>query len=304
MGVPEMTRRPLLRAGAGALAGAALRPGPDLPPRCPGARGDDRPRHRLGRAGRRTASGRGSHRTSVGGARFPVRFRDPRTASWRQLGPVGLRARSRTRPGWHASREHTGEALWVGGARTIQVRSGVWLTRARLCLVLEAPSSLAAGRPSRSAPSRTAGTRRRRRPAADPRANSLGKRHPAATCGPRLRRCRPRVRPSHGEPERLLRRSGTRDDAGDLPVPPRIQRLERHRLQLRRSTASDASGRPVRGESMNPLPAPRRGGTTSSRPAWPCSARSRARISPPPGPHCSDCWHGSSRCTGRPRRDE
>src|SRR5581483_6695072 len=87
-----------------------------------------------------------------------LQWLEPRAPS-----PAGIRAQ-RAGGGWgpwtsaqghghgpdgSAGREQTGEALWVGGARAIQVTSSVPLLQARLCLVREAPAALA-GAPARA----------------------------------------------------------------------------------------------------------------------------------------------------------
>ncbi|HXB15729.1 MAG TPA: N-acetylmuramoyl-L-alanine amidase [Solirubrobacteraceae bacterium] len=142
MGVPGMTRRSLLRAGAGALAGAALRPAVTL-----AAHGSD---------GRLAAIDLGLlHGTRT--IELP-----PRVAvaglQWR--GSTGAQTQLRAQLGsgewgpWVSAGEHghgpdapgrpwcTGEPLWIGGARRVQVRSALLLAGARLRLVLATAGGL------------------------------------------------------------------------------------------------------------------------------------------------------------------
>ncbi len=143
MGVPEMTRRSLLRAGAGALAGAALRPALTL-----AAQGTD---------GRLAAIDLGS----LHGMRTIALPPGVAVAGLQWRGSTAGRAQLRVQLGggdwgpWVSAGEHghgpdspegptrTGEPLWIGGARFVQVRSAVPLAGARLRLVLTSAGGLA-----------------------------------------------------------------------------------------------------------------------------------------------------------------
>ena len=71
-------------------------------------------------------------------------------------------------------------------------------------------------------------------------ARELGRRPGPAALGPELRHGPGRVRPPHGHGRRLRARGVARNRARDRALPPRLQRLERHRLQLpRRSLRRD-----------------------------------------------------------------
>ena len=83
---------------------------------------------------------------------------------------------------------------------------------------------------------------------------------------PRLRRGEARVHPPHRERERLRAGGLRRDGARHLPLPPQLERLERHRLQLpRRPLRHDLRG-PRGRHRPRRWSAPRRRATTASRP--------------------------------------
>jgi hypothetical protein len=137
MGVPEMTRRSLLRAGAGALAGAALRPAITLAsPPTDGrlAEIDLGPLHtartielppRVAVAGLQWRA-----RSTAAGAQLRVQVAGGGWGPWVSAAGHG---HGPDAPGLGA---HTGEPLWIGGAGRLQVRSAVPLAGARLRLVL------------------------------------------------------------------------------------------------------------------------------------------------------------------------
>ena len=78
---------------------------------------------------------------------------------------------------------------------------------------------------------------------ADPAARRLGRRAGAAAIRPELRDGAGGVRPPHGERRRLRARGVAGDHPRDRALPPRLQRLERHRLQLpRRPLRRDLGG--------------------------------------------------------------
>ncbi len=144
MGVHEMTRRSLMRAGAGALAGVALRPATTLAAD--------------GGQGRIVTIALGSLRSArtvalpPGVAVAGLQWRGSDAAP-------GAELRARLAGGWGAwvpagghghvpdaatRGPQTGEPLWVGGAREIELRSAVALEAARLRLVLGATAAGAA----------------------------------------------------------------------------------------------------------------------------------------------------------------
>jgi hypothetical protein len=144
MGVPELTRRSLLQTGAGALAGAVLRPASAL--------GASAAPERVTAIELGTVDAARTVALPPGVAVAGLQWREPRTSSAVEIrtrraggvwGPwVSARGHGHG-PDGSAAPEQAGEALWIAGARTIQVRSAVALTRARLCLVLEAGAPLA-----------------------------------------------------------------------------------------------------------------------------------------------------------------
>ena len=90
------------------------------------------------------------------------------------------------------------------------------------------------GASARAVPTRRAGDRA---------ARAMGRATRARRARARLRRGEARLHPSHGERERLRPRGLGRDGARHLPLPPQLQRLERHRLQLpRRPLRHDLRG--------------------------------------------------------------
>ena len=135
-------------------------------------------------------------------------------------------------------------------------------------------------------------------PARDRVARGLGRRRVPAARRPGLRRGEARVHPPHRERERVRARGLRRDGARHLPLPPQLERLERHRLQLPR--------RPLRHDLRGPRGRHRRGGGGRAgaglqqpvdrhreprhlqhrRPDRGGAARDRAA-----------CWAGSWRCT-------
>jgi hypothetical protein len=133
-----MTRRSLLRAGAGALAGAALRPATAL-----AGAGSHSPLLTLELGllrGARTlalpagVAVAGLQWQGEPGARPELRVR---TAA-RRWGPWAPAGRHGHGPDAPDTTPNTGDPLWVGGARLAQLRSAVPLAVARLQLVLGA----------------------------------------------------------------------------------------------------------------------------------------------------------------------
>ena len=132
-------------------------------------------------------------------------------------------------------------------------------------------------------------TRRRgreppRRPAGSSRRVGVGRRRLPAAQRARLRRGEGRARAPHGLAQRLLARGGAGDGAGDLPLPPQLQRLGRHRLQRPRRQVRRALRGPRRrarqGGDRRPgtgLQRPDRRDLEHRRPHARCRRRPRAR---------------------------
>ena len=148
----------------------------------------------------------------------------------------------------------------------------------RVHLVAVPPALRRRARRRRSAPARRAP----RRPAACSRA--ARRRSSRATPGappsvpprsaPSYGVVQAALRPPHGDGERVRAAGLGRDRARDREVPPRHERLERHRLQLPRRPATARSSRAARAASTRPSSAPTRRATTRSRRASRSSARS------------------------------
>jgi len=145
MGVPEMTRRSLVRAGAGALAGVALRPAATLASQ--GGQG------RIAtivlgslRGARTVALPAGVAVAGLqwrGGSAAPAAEMRARLAgdTWGPWVPAGGHGHG---PDSAVGGPQTGEPLWVGGAREIELRSAGPLEGGRLRLVLEPTAPAAA----------------------------------------------------------------------------------------------------------------------------------------------------------------
>ena len=213
-----MTRRSLLRAGAGALAGAALRPAATLaaPDAAPSLRTID-----LGILhGERTVAlpagvaVAGLEWRGERGARPQLRVKTA-AGAWGPWVAAGAHGHG---PDASAPDAPAGEPLWLGGARLAQLRSGAPLADARLRLVLATRAALQGGSAHAAAlalaqPVLAAG------PGQPPiiARTAWAKGIPPPACRTGLRRRGARLRPPHGEPERLLRRPGARDAPCDLP---------------------------------------------------------------------------------------
>ena len=209
-----------------------------------------------------------------------------------------------------ASARLTGDPVWTGGGRSVQLRAGRALSGVRLKLVdvsfgRDCAWTGACGGDTRFGGGARARSPRRSRRGRGSRRSSPGAPGPAGVAPPAggagIWGRGDGLRPSHREPQRLHLRRGAGDAARDLRLPPLRQRLERHRLQLR--------ARPVRAHLRGPRGRYRQSpwwgrrpaATTSSQPASPCWAASRkCRSRLPRKSRSSACWPGSFRCTASP----
>ena len=126
MGVNEMTRRSLVRAGAGALAGVALRPATTL--------ASDRGQGRIATIALGSLRNTRAVALPAGVAVAGLQWRG-RPAPGAELrvqlarggwGPWGFRGRPTVMdPDSAAPGMQTGEPLWIGGARVVELRSAV-----------------------------------------------------------------------------------------------------------------------------------------------------------------------------------
>jgi hypothetical protein len=143
VGAPSITRRSLLKAGAGAFAGIALRPAETLAAQAgpPGVE-----TIALGRLGQvRTIELPPDVAVAglrwLGAATAPLQLRarldDGRWGPWTSAGGHGHG------PDSPSAALHTGDPLWVGGARVVELRSAEPVTRARLALVCGSATALA-----------------------------------------------------------------------------------------------------------------------------------------------------------------
>jgi hypothetical protein len=138
-----MTRRSLLRAGAGAFAGAALRPASTLAaPRAGGALrtlelGTVSGERAVALPADVAVAGLEWHGAPAARPQLRVRTIAGAWGPWVPAGPHGHG------PDAAASDAPAGEALWLGGARQAQLRSEAPLAGARLRLVLATPAALA-----------------------------------------------------------------------------------------------------------------------------------------------------------------
>ena len=309
-----MTRRSLLAGGAGALAGGLSRGRAGA---ARGARGRADPMRgpdgalRSGTAG--GAHGRAGANADLRGRQcrgrarraVQLRFR----GAGRQLEPLGLGGRTGTARGAATS--------WAIGdrvdaaARRVQLRSARDAERA--CACTSWMCSGGRGR-ARRAP-RPLARRRRRSPLATPTlaagpvsrrsspphwAQGMSRRGVAPEYGA----VRAGVRAPHGEPERLLAAARCRRCCGRSTSFHRyVERLERHRLQLRRRPlrahlrgARGGDRRAGRGRAGGRLQ-PRLDGRRGAR----ASFTERADLDAPrAAPLRARCWRGSSRCTACP----
>jgi len=150
MGDPSITRRRLLVAGAGALAGAAVAPHAAL------ALGGEGRRPRLAEVELGPLGPRGISLPLAGDVqlvglqwRSPasarpqarVRLADGRWGPWAAAGAAGHGPDG----GAAAAEELRGEPLWTGGARQLELRSAETLRGARLHLVAAGPAGIADG---------------------------------------------------------------------------------------------------------------------------------------------------------------
>jgi hypothetical protein len=140
MGVPEMTRRSLLRAGAGALAGLTLPPANAL--------AGDESRGRVAtlalgplRGTRAVALPPGiavaGLQWRAGQAAGNVQMRARLSGGWGGWVPAGAHGHGPDAP---ARGPRTGEPLWIGGARFVEIRSALPLEDAVLRLVPGSPA--------------------------------------------------------------------------------------------------------------------------------------------------------------------
>ena len=240
----RLTRRQALRLGAGAAAVGALR----LPAPAFAASGPELFELALGDATARAASA--TWRTTKV-LRAPRRF-DLLGLVHRPSATFQAQVRARTAGGrwtrWtplphsHGGERDRTDPVFTGTADELQLRLRGAAAGLRVRFVRALPARPGAPRPSVRPPDRGA----RDRPA-----RGLGRRRRAAAQSRRLRDRAGRVRAPHGHGGRLRARRRARDRARDRALPPRLQRLERHRLQLprrplrRRSTrAAPAASRP------------------------------------------------------------
>ena len=264
---PRLTRRQAVRLGAGAAALGALR----LPSPAFAAR-------------RRRCSSSPSTSTAARTPPPPAGARRRCSRAPRRFDLVGLaghagtpqaQVRARTAGGrwtrWtplphnHAGDRDRSDPVFTGSADEFQLRlrGGARGLRARFVRALpHAPAPV----PARRAPDQCA---------RDHPAPGLGRRQRPAAQRPELRRRADGVRAPHGLRGRLRAGGIGRDHPRHRALPPRLQRLERHRLQLPRRPLRRRSSRAARAASRPRWSAPRRRATTATRPASPASARSR-----------------------------
>ena len=250
----RLTRRQALKLGAAAAALGSLKPGTSAlaAPRAEAftlalpEHGATRRRHRLADdevydAPRRfDLIGLGWRRPAHVHAQVRARRRGGRWSRWAPLhatgdhGPDAASPRAGTDPVWTGDADQFQLRL-RGGARGLHAR-----------FVRSGPAARAAPPPD---PRRLQPPDPRR--AGDVHARPVGRRHRGPALRPEHRPGPARVRPPHGQRERL-RAGGV---GGDRPrhrqVPPQLQRLERHRLQLPR--------RPVRPDLRGPRGRDRQG---------------------------------------------
>ena len=133
------------------------------------------------------------------------------------------------------------EPAYTGAADVFQLRLRGSARGLRARFVRAQPTARAA---------RQTGRRRAERPrvavepARDHQPQRVGRRQRAAARGAPVRRGPGRVRAPHGQRQRLRARGVGRDRARDRALPPRLQRLERHRLQLPRRPVRPGLRRP------------------------------------------------------------
>ncbi len=234
---PRLTRRQALRLGAGAAALGALRPSPALAASSPALFElplEDSAAHAAGALWRTTdGAARPAALRPRGPALGPRRARagaDPRAGRGRPLDALDAaarraRPRRRARAGRHRPRVHRHRRRDPAAPARLGAR----------------PAAALRARPAPRA--RPARPRRTGRGPADPAARRLGRRAGAAAIRPELRDGAGGVRPPHGERRRLRARGVAGDHPRDRALPPRFQRLERHRLQLpRRPLRRDLGG--------------------------------------------------------------
>ena len=262
----RLNRREALGLGAAAVAGGALRPALRL---------------RRGHLAVRARDRRGRARTSRAGApravlQAPRRF-DLMGLRWKRGGQLDAQVRARRRGGswspWmplHAAGDHAPdgarapagtEPAYTGAADVFQLRLRGSARGLRARFVRAQPTA----RTARHVTGRLRARKRR------PRARKSQSGQPAIIsrtewggdsvpprAAPRVRRGAGRLRPPHGQHERLRARGLGGDRARDRALPPRLQPLERHRLQLPR--------RPVRPGVRGPRGRDRPGRDRRARP--------------------------------------
>ena len=181
--------------------------------------------------------------------RFEVRVRR-RGGHWSPWVPLAVH-------GDHAPDTGTGERasdpVWAGGCDELQLRASRRAARraARALRLRPRRGPAGAARAGGGRPKQQAAPQPGHA-AADHPARRVGRRRGAAALGARLRRGADGLRPPHGHRQRLHARPVGLDRARHRQVPPRHQRLERHRLQLPR--------RPVRAGLRRPRRRRRAGG--------------------------------------------
>ena len=267
--------------GAAAIAAALLRPRPALAarPALFELALADEARARRGRRGWRTtpraarAAPLRPDRPALGARRraleAQVRARR-RGGAWT---PLGAAARSPATTGPTArARPPAPSPACTGAADEFQLRLRGRARGLRARFVRAQPTARRAARaaPPRARPRRARSQARRR----DHPPQRVGRRQRAAA-----------RRPRYGEVQlAFVHHTVTANDyaargvgghrARHRPLPPRLQRLERHRLQLPRRPVRPGLRGPRGRASTRPSSAPRRRATTASRPASPASARS------------------------------
>ena len=226
-GPHRLTRRQALRLGAGAAALGALRvPSPAFAASDAGAvrardPRDAAPTPRAPAGARRRCSPRRGASISSACAGRAARTCRPRSAPAR---PAGAGRAGRRCPRNHAGDGDRTDPVFTGAADEFQLR-----------LRGERPRPQGALRPRPPPRSRAARPRRPgRRRARDGPARRLGRRPGPAAQPAELRQRAGRVRAPHGHRGRLRAGGIGRHRPRHRALPPRLQRLERHRLQLPR----------------------------------------------------------------------
>ena len=233
-GPHRLTRRQALRLGAGAAALGALRlPSPALAAGTAPALFElalpDAPAHASSAAWRATHVLQAPHRFDLAGLRWTRAARFEAQIRTRTHG--GRWTRWTPLPASHGTLDGT-DPVYTGAADELQLRTRGSARGLRARFVKTAPQARPAARAAQ------AGDAPGDRPARE-----LGRRPGAAALGAELRHRPGRVRAPHGHRGRLRAGGIGRDRPRHRPLPPRLQRLERHRLQLpRRPLRRDLRG--------------------------------------------------------------